>query len=134
MGSEFENVGKEFAILLAHLDGLEAQAGAGGQEMEAAAKSAIEIYRAASGMRKQLDDVIGVAQGRAKQVLTAVIAATGRTNWKSQFGSAYIPAPSVSVRYDAEALDALCAADPELAAKLRPFRSEQHRAGSLTIR
>ena len=47
---------------------------------------------------------------------------------------AYVPAPGVTISYDAKALDALCASDDQLKRLLWPHRSEKERPGSLTIR
>ena len=54
--------------------------------------------------------------------------------FKGEEGQAYIPKDGVSVKYDAQALDRLCAANPALAAVLSPFRSQTIHKGSLTIR
>lgn len=70
----------------------------------------------------------------AREALSAIMAATGRTDWNTPAGRAYVPAAGVTVSYDAKALDALCASSPELAAVLQPHRRESMRAGSLTIR
>lgn len=73
-------------------------------------------------------------QAAARAKLSEVIAATGRTDWATPAGRAYVPAAGVSVSYDAKALDVLCKSSPELAAVLLPHRKETQRAGSLTIR
>lgn len=73
-------------------------------------------------------------QAAARAKLSEVIAATGRTDWATPAGRAYVPAAGVSVSYDAKALDVLCKSSPELAAVLLPHRKEPQRAGSLTIR
>lgn len=70
----------------------------------------------------------------ARDALASIIAATGRTDWTTPAGRAYVPAAGVSVSYDAKALDALCKSSPELAAVLLPHRKETQRAGSLTIK
>lgn len=73
-------------------------------------------------------------QAAARAKLSEVIAATGRTDWATPAGRAYLPAAGVSISYDSKALDALCKSSPELAAVLLPHRKETQRAGSLTIR
>jgi hypothetical protein len=110
-----------------------AEAGALGSA-EATAAEAIDIYRSVAGIRKQADEMFDQVQGRAKELLSEIIVETGKTEWSTDFGKAYIPKPSISARYDTKALDALCASDPELAARLAPHRIESERAGSLTIR
>lgn len=72
------------------------------------------------------------AAARAKRA--EVMAATGRTDWATPAGRAYVPAAGVTVSYDAKALDALCASSQQIADILRPHRKESMRAGSLTIR
>ena len=59
---------------------------------------------------------------------------TGVTSWKTKAGSAIVPAPGMTVSYDAKALDALCASDDAIKRLLWPHRAEKERAGSLTIR
>lgn len=73
-------------------------------------------------------------QAAARAKIGEVMAATGRTNWTTMAGRAYVPAAGVSVSYDAKALDALCASSPQIADILRPHRKETMRAGSLTIK
>jgi hypothetical protein len=46
----------------------------------------------------------------------------------------YVSRPSVTVSYDAKALDTLAAGDAEVAELLTPFRRQTERAGTLTIR
>ena len=101
---------------------------------EDAAERAIGAYKAAKGQadaaaRPWLD-----IADMAKERMTEIITETGRMAWKMPTGSAYVPAAGVTVTYDAKALDALCASSAELAAILRPHRTEKERAGSLTIR
>lgn len=111
-----------------------AQAANGDWGTEGAAKAAIDIYKAARSGEDAAAAPWRELQKAAKDMLTEVIVETGRTKWESDLGTAYIPAPGVTVRYDPKALDALCASDPELAAILAPHRKESERAGSLTIR
>ena len=49
-------------------------------------------------------------------------------------GRAYLPRPGITIRYDTKRIEALCAIDPGIAAKLAPCRIESERPGSLTIR
>lgn len=73
-------------------------------------------------------------QAAARTKLGEIIAATGRLDWTTSAGRAFVPSAGVSVSYDAKALDALCKSSPELAAVLLPHRKETQRAGSLTIK
>lgn len=69
----------------------------------------------------------------ARQLLTDIIIETGETRRRTPAGIAYIPTPSKRVTYDAKALDILCADDPDLARRLRPYRTEKATTTSLTI-
>lgn len=101
---------------------------------ETAVADAIGIYKTAASYQKATAEIWGDIQQRAKQIIVDVAMETGQTDWRTGTGSCYLPRPGVFVRYDAKALDTLCQSDPELAAKLAPFRSEAERPGSLTIR
>lgn len=101
---------------------------------EEAADRAIGVYRIAKAQADASSARWMEVADAAKQMMTEIITETGRMSWKTPSGSAYIPAASVTVTYDAKALDALCASSPELAAILRPHRLEKERPGSLTIR
>lgn len=99
-----------------------------------AASTAIDVYKLAKqGEAKALEPWQRL-QTRAKSALSDIIAETGVAEWAGQFGRCYVPAAGVSVSYDAKALDALCASDPDLAAKLQPHRKVSERPGSLTVR
>jgi hypothetical protein len=98
-----------------------------GNSPEEAIRIAVEVYKDAS---KYLKDI----QAKAKQIIEEVSIETGRTDWSTQAGKVYYPAPGVAVSYDSKALDALCASDPDLKAKLWPHRRETERAGSMTIK
>ena len=98
-----------------------------GKDPETAVSIAVEVY-------KDSGKYLKAVQKEAKQIVTDIIVETGQDRWKSETGQVYISKPSVSVRYDAKALDALCASDERLAKILRPHRKETERAGSLTIK
>jgi hypothetical protein len=70
----------------------------------------------------------------ARERLAEVFQATGQANWSTPAGKAYRAADSVTVSWDAKALDALCASSPQIAAVLAPHRRETVRSGALTIR
>lgn len=94
---------------------------------EEAVATAIEVYKDAG---KYADDV----RKHARSVIEEIIIETGQSEWATAAGKVYFPKPSVSVSYDARALDALCASSPEIAAILKPHRRETERPGSMTIR
>ena len=97
---------------------------------ETAVSDIITLYKIAGGQINLLKEL----QQRTKLLLSEIIAETGQVDWQTEAGKTYIPRPSVSIRYDAKKLDALCESDSELARRLAPFRKETERAGSLTIR
>lgn len=107
---------------------------AGTENTEQAVEAAIYVYREAKAQAELAAVVWTDVADEAKAKLTEIIEETGVMTWKTNSGSAYIPAASKTVSYDAKALDALCASSAELAAILRPHRIEKERAGSLTIR
>lgn len=88
---------------------------------------AIEIYK---DVGKLAEDI----RARAKRLIEEISIETGQLEWKTEEGQVTYPKPSVSVSYDRKALDALCASDPELKAKLWPHRRETEKAGSMTIK
>lgn len=98
-----------------------------GQPPEEAIRLAVEVYKDAAKYLKEI-------QAKAKKIIEEVSVETGRTDWATAAGKVYYPAPSLSVTYDAKALDALCASSPELKAILWPHRRETERAGSMTIK
>lgn len=104
------------------------------ESTEQAADRAIGVYRIAKAQADASAARWLEVADMAKVMMTEIITETGRMNWKTPSGSAYIPAAGVTVTYDAKALDALCASSAELAAILRPHRLERERPGSLTIR
>lgn len=101
---------------------------------EGAIKDAIEIYRTLASLQKQQAQVYTELQARAKKIVNEIMAETQILKWETPFGSAYIPAPSISVAYDAKGIDALCEQRPDLRDLLAPYRQERERPGSLTIR
>jgi hypothetical protein len=98
-----------------------------GKDPEAAVAIAVEVY-------KDSGKYLKAVQKEAKKIVTDIIIETGQDRWKNEQGQVYIGKPSVSVRYDAKALDALCASDERLKKILWPHRIESERAGSLTIK
>jgi len=71
---------------------------------------------------------------RAKEIIGSLLPSLPDAKWKGDVGYAYIPSDGVSVKYDAKALDRLCASNPALAQILSPYRKETTRKGHLTIR
>lgn len=104
------------------------------QDTHAAAASAIELYK---HLKHPLDLITGDIQesmSQAKTILTDIMEETHTRNIQAPAGIAYIPAPGESISYDTKALDMLCASDPAIAEKIRPFRQVRPRPGALTIR
>lgn len=99
-----------------------------------AVESAIAIYRDAGEFIKKEVAPWEALRSEAKQIISDVMTETGVTSWKTKAGSAIVPAPGMTVSYDAKALDALCASDDAIKRLLWPHRAEKERAGSLTIR
>lgn len=100
------------------------------ESLEMAAETAVTVYKAAKG---EMDNLKAV-QDQAKGMIGEIMEETGETSITTAAGKAYVLRPSVSVSYDAKALDALCASDDNLARILQPHRRESQRAGTLTIR
>lgn len=96
---------------------------------EQAVENAIAVYLAAGGQMDAYKEV----QAAAKERLGEIMAETGQTKFATQAGRVAVTAPSVSVSYDRKALDALCASDPALAAKLAPHRKEAERPGTMRV-
>lgn len=97
---------------------------------EGSLERAIGVYQLAAGYISVLETI----QTEAKQLIGEIFLETGCTDVKTQSGRAYVSKPSVIVTYKAKDIDAACAEDAELAAKLAPFRTVTERAGTLTIR
>ena len=98
-----------------------------GNDPEMAVAIAVEVYKDAGKYIKAI-------QTEAKKIITDIIVETGQDKWRNAAGQVYIGKPSVSVRYDTKALDALCASDDNVKRLLWPHRIESERAGSLTIK
>lgn len=96
---------------------------------EAAVETAISVYQAAKGEQDRWVEV----GNAAKELLQEIMVETGQTGFVSRAGKAAVTAPSVSVSYDAKALDALCASDDNLRRILEPHRRVTERAGTLRI-
>ena len=99
-------------------------------DTEAALATATAVYQDAANRIEQLQAV----QAQAKQLITDIFVETGATDVRTPTAQVYVSKPSVTVSYDAKALDALAAADLELAELVAPFRRQTERAGTLTIR
>jgi len=92
-------------------------------------ESAIAVYLAASA---EIDAYNTVAAA-AKRLISDVMAETGSTAYSTKAGKVSITAPSVSVSYDAKALDALAASSDEIARLLAPHRKQMERARTMRI-
>lgn len=99
-------------------------------DTETALDLAVGGYKLAGGY---IDALEGLRKG-AKELVTEIFVETGATEAQTSAGKVYVTRPGLSVRYDAKGLDAACKADPDLAAKLAPFRTEAERPGVLTVR
>ncbi len=97
---------------------------------EAALDLAVGAYKEAAGYVTALEEL----QRSIKDLIGEVFTETGATEAVTSAGKAYVTRPGVTVRYDAKGLDAACKADPDLASKLAPFRTEAERPGVLTVR
>lgn len=109
---------------------LKAQLESPGQTPQNAAETAIAVYQAAAGEIDKFKEI----QKLARDLLGEIMVETGETKIRTQAGQAYVTKPSVSVRYDAKMLDALCASDEQIERLLTPHRKESQRNGTLTIR
>lgn len=99
-------------------------------DAETALADAIALYKALGGYGKEID----AQRDRAKRITGEIMTETGQTKANTPAGMAYFAADSVTVSYDAKALDALCKSNEALARVLAPHRKETTRAGSLTIK
>ena len=99
-------------------------------DTEAALATATAVYQDAANRIEQLQAV----QAQAKQLITDIFVETGTTDARTPTAQVYVSRPGVTVSYDVKALDALAAADAEVAVLLTPFRRQTERAGTLTIR
>lgn len=89
-------------------------------------------------LRQALDMPVATTEQAVENAIAVYLAAggqaeTGQTKFATQAGRVAVTAPSVSVSYDRKALDALCASDPALAAKLAPHRKEIERPGTMRV-
>jgi len=100
------------------------------KDTETALDLAVGGYKLAAGY---IDALEGLRKD-AKALVTEIFVETGATEAQTSAGKVYVTRPGVTVRYDVKGLDAACKADPDLAAKLAPFRTEAERPGVLTVR
>ena len=96
---------------------------------EDSVESAVTVYQIAAGMV----DAYNQVKDAAKALIGEVMAETGVTSYATRAGKVQMTAPSVSISYDAKALDALRLSNPHYAALLEPFRKETQRAGTMRI-
>lgn len=99
-----------------------------------AAAEMIEAYKLLKTYLQTVEGEINTSLTTAKDVLADIMLETKTTRIEAIQGIAYIPTPSTRTTYDSKALDALCASDQKLAAKIAPFRKTTAIPGSLTIR
>lgn len=99
------------------------------QQPAEAVESAIMVYMAC----KAEVDAYTAVMDSAKKLISDVMAETGETAYATKAGKATITAPSVSITYDAKALDALMASNDDYARMLSPHRKATERAGTLRI-
>ena len=92
-------------------------------------ESAIAVYHAAQSV---IDAYTAIKDG-AKALIGDVMAETGFAQYSTSAGKASVASASISVAYDAKALDVLCRANPQVEALLAPYRKETLRAGTLRI-
>lgn len=94
-----------------------------------AVEDAITVYL----MAKAQADAFGKVADEAKRLIGDVMVETGQPAYKTQAGNVSMTSPSVSVSYDAKALDALAASSDDFARLLAPHRKESQRAGTMRI-
>lgn len=92
-------------------------------------ESAIMIYQAAQA---QIDAYAAI-KDQAKTLIADIMTDTGVTAYTTAAGKVAITAPSISITYDAKALDIICQAHQQVAALLAPYRKETLRAGTVRI-
>lgn len=110
------------------------EAGSSDATVEEVVADLIAMYQTVASIKKLTSRMLDGPAKRIKHQLSEIIAETRQMKWDTDFGAAYVTAPSVSIKYDPRALDRMCAQNPDLNAMIRPFREERHRAGVLTIR
>ena len=96
---------------------------------EASVETAIAVYLAASA---EIDAYTAIKDA-AKKLIGDVMTETAQTAYSTKAGKVAITAPSVSVTYDAKALDALAASSDDYARLLQPHRKQTERAGTMRI-
>jgi len=96
---------------------------------ESSVETAIAVYLAA---KSEIDAYDKVADA-AKKLIGDVMTETAQTAYSTKAGKVAITAPSVSVTYDAKALDALAASSDVYARLLAPHRKQTERAGTMRI-
>ena len=92
-------------------------------------EDAITVYL----MAKSIADSYSKVADDAKKLIGEVMTETGTTAYKTQAGNVSVTAASVSVSYDAKAIDILMKDDADLAMRLAPYRKESQRAGTMRI-
>jgi hypothetical protein len=97
---------------------------------EQALEDAIFMYRDLAERIKALQE----AQAAQKQTIADIFMELNIDKATTNAGKALITAPSITISYNATALDALCASDDGLARLLHPHRKETMRVGTLTIK
>ena len=96
---------------------------------EIALDLAVGAYLLAAGYISRLEEM----QAEAKALITEVFTETGQIDAVTSAGKVAIGSPSVTVAYDAKAIDILLRDDADLAMRLSPYRKETMRAGSMRI-
>lgn len=96
---------------------------------EDSVESAVTVYQVAAGMV----DAYNQVKDQAKALIGQVMEETGVTSYATRAGKVAVTAPTVTISYDARALDALALSDARLAAILGPHRKETQRAGTMRI-
>ena len=101
----------------------------GNSTPEMAVESAIAVYLVA---KAEMDAYALIAE-EAKNLIADVMTETGATSYATKAGKVSITTPSISVTYDAKAIDILLRDDADLALRLSPYRKESQRTGTLRI-
>ena len=96
---------------------------------EIALDLAVGAYLLAAGYISQFEK----EQAEVKALITDIFTETGQIDAVTSAGKVAIGAPSVSISYDAKAIDILLRDDADLAMRLSPYRKETMRAGSMRI-
>lgn len=101
-----------------------------GRTPETAVADLIALYKEVASYIQAHEEI----KNKIKAAISEIMEETAVLDYSSSAGRAYIPRPSIVTSYDTKAIDALCQSDPDLGQRLRPFRRQTERAGSLTIR